>query len=539
MGREGGKRNVYDLLIRGGTVVDGSGDSAVPADVAILDGKIAAVAPRVESGAARVIDAAGRLVTPGFIDIHRHADVRLFSPDFGEAELHQGLTTVVNGNCGLSAVPCPAARRDEIHAFLQPVIGDVNAPAPFETFAEYLALVRQTPLPLNVGMLVGNGTVRAAVRGYAPGVLTPGELAAARGLLEDALANGALGVSMGIVYAPEYCYDADGFAQVLAPVRGAGVPLVTHVRGEGDTFHQSLDEVIDVARRLGAPLHVSHFKCIGRRNWGHGMTRALEILDEARESGLRVDCDVYPYTAGSTQLLQILPPWFLDGGAPAITRRLRDPAKVDELRGIFAEPSGRFENLVNLIGWENIRCTTFTRPENQAYTGMSVAKIAAARGEDPCACACRLLAEEECRISMVDFITSEEDIRAVLRYPYSNVISDAVYPSGGTPHPRLYAAFPKVLIDYVRREPVLTLEQAVHKMTARPASVLGLRGKGLLRKGYDADINVFELGRLAADASYENPSVFASGFDYVFVGGAAAVEHDRITGVRAGRVVTR
>lgn len=140
---------------------------------------------------------------------------------------------------------------------------------------------------------------------------------------------------------------------------------------------------------------------------------------------------------------------------------------------------------------------------------------------------------------MVDFITSEEDIRAVLRYPYSNVISDAVYPSGGTPHPRLYAAFPKVLIDYVRREPVLTLEQAVHKMTARPASVLGLRGKGLLRKGYDADINVFELGRLAADASYENPSVFASGFDYVFVGGAAAVEHDRITGVRAGRVVTR
>lgn len=530
---------MYDLLIRGGTVVDGSGGAAISADVAVLDGKIAAVAPHIEGGAARVIDAAGRLVTPGFIDIHRHADARLFSPGFGEAELRQGLTTIVNGNCGLSAVPCPAARRDEIHAFLQPVIGDVNAPAPFETFAEYLALVRRTPLPLNVGMLVGNGTVRAAVRGYAPGALTPGELAAARGLLEDALAAGALGVSMGIVYAPEYCYDADGFAQVLAPVRGTGVPLVTHVRGEGDTFHQSLGEVIDVARRLDAPLHVSHFKCIGQRNWGHGMARALEILDEARESGLYIDCDVYPYTAGSTQLLQILPPWFLDGGAPAITRRLREPAQVDALREIFAKPSDRFENLVNLVGWENIRCTTFTQPDNQAYTGMSVAAIAAARGEDPCACACRLLAEEECRISMVDFITSEQDVRTVLRYPYSNVISDAVYPSGGTPHPRLYAAFPKVLIDYVRNEPVLTLEQAVHKMTARPASVLGLRGKGLLREGYDADINVFALGRLEADASYENPAVLACGFDYVFVGGTAAVEHDRLTGARAGRVVTR
>ncbi len=530
---------MFDLLIKNGTVVDGSGAPAFPADVAVSGGVISAVAPGISAPAARTVDASGRLVTPGFIDIHRHADLNLFTEGFGAPELRQGLTTIVNGNCGLSAVPCPAARREEILHFLSPVVGDADGAPRFGGFAEYMALAERAPLPLNVGMCVGNGTVRAAVRGYGEGPLSPGELAAARDLLRGALSDGALGVTLGVVYAPEYNYDADGFAEVLSPMREFPVPLAAHVRGEGDLLHESLYEVIGIARRLGTPLHVSHLKCIGRRNWGRGAKRALEILEEARARGLRADCDVYPYTAGSTQLLQILPPHFLEGGAPGVIRRLREPARREELRGIFAGPSDRFENLVYLVGWENIRCTSMRRPENQPFIGKSVAEIARRRGQDPCDCACDLLAAEECDVAMIDFITSEEDVRTILRSPMSSVISDSVYPSRGVPHPRLYGAFPKVLIDYVRESPLLTLEEAVHKMTAKPAGVYRLGSKGLLRAGFDADINVFSLENLKNPASYEHPAQYASGFDYVFVNGRAAVDHDELTRAPAGRLLRR
>ncbi|MEM1484591.1 D-aminoacylase [Oscillospiraceae bacterium PP1C4] len=530
---------MLDFLIQNGTIVDGSGTPAYRGDVAISDGKIAQIAPHIDAPAAQVIDAADRLVTPGFIDIHRHADVNLFTTGFGEPELRQGLTTIVNGNCGLSVVPCPAKYRDEILRFLQPVIGEAEPLKHFETFAEYMDLAEQTPLPLSVGMAIGNGTVRAATKGYAPGKLTRSELQTAQNYLRISLEAGALGVTLGIVYAPENCYDAADFVEVLQPMKEFDVPLVTHIRGEGDLFHESLEEVIGIARRLDVPLHISHFKCIGKRNWGHGVTKALEILDRARDSGMHIDCDVYPYTAGSTQLIQVLPPQYLEGGVPEMVARLRDPVKRRELTQILSEPSAYFENLVSSIGWENILCSTLTLPENQQYIGKSITEIAKMQGKDPYECAYDLLVDEECKISMVDFITSEQDIQTILRYPYSSVISDSVYPTGGVPHPRLYATFPKVLIEYVRESSVLTLEQAIHKMSARPAGVYHLKNKGKLREGFDADVNVFALENLVSTATYAEPRQFPTGFDYVLVNGQLAVDHDRLTHEPCGRLLRR
>ncbi|WP_101909522.1 N-acyl-D-amino-acid deacylase family protein [Marasmitruncus massiliensis] len=529
---------MYDLVIRDGTVIDGSGAPGIRADLAIKNGKIAQISRQISESAQQAIDAGGRYVTPGFIDIHRHADINLFLPSFGEAELRQGLTTIVNGNCGLSVVPCPPAHRAEIFRFLQPVIGEAALPADFSTMGEYLSLAEQMPLPLNVGMDIGNGTVRAAVKGYQTGRLTREELAAARRFLHDSLEAGALGVSLGIVYAPENCYDADGFVEVLRPMKEFGVPLVTHIRGEGDLFHQSLYEVIDIARRLEVPLHVSHLKCIGKRNWGHGVKKALEILAKARASGMDVSYDVYPYTAGSTQLIQILPPDYLEGGVEEMVRRLKDPAKRRELAEILRQPQDYFENLVSSIGWGNIRMSTLTLPENQKYVGKSVSEIAATQGKDPCECVCDMLADEQCKISMVDFITSEDDICTILRDPYSSVISDSVYPTGGVPHPRLYDTFPRILQTYVRERGVLTLEQAIHKMTALPACVYHLK-KGLLQEGADADVNVFALENIQTDATYEDPKRFATGFDYVLVNGEIAVNHDRMTHKPAGKVLRR
>lgn len=530
---------MFDLLIQNGLIADGSGAPAFRGDVAIQNGKIAAVADHIESGAERVFDADGRCVAPGFIDIHRHADIALFRPGFGEAELRQGLTTIVNGNCGLSAVPCPPPYRDEILEFLRPVIGKAGPEQSFSSFPEYMAAADAHPLPLNVGMLVGNGTVRAAVKGYDPSPMTDAELERAKALLRQALDAGALGVSLGLVYAPENCYTFEELTRVLAVAGEYGVPLVTHIRGEGDLFHESLREAAALAESAGAPLHVSHLKCIGKRNWGHGVTGALEILEGARASGTRVDYDAYPYTAGSTQLIQILPPEFLEGGAPEIVRRMRDPDCRKKLAEILPHPQPYFENLVSSIGWENIRCTSMARPQNQGYINRSIAEIAAMRGQDPCECVCDLLAEEDCNIAMVDFITCEDDIRRILRDPYTSVISDSVYPDDGVPHPRLFGAFPRILQKYVREEKTLTLEEAVRKMTSAPAAVYGLPGKGLLRVGGDADVTVFDPETVGTRADYIEPRRYGEGFCLVVVNGEIAVERDRVTGARPGRLLRR
>lgn len=530
---------MLDYLIRGGLIVDGSGAPPFQGDVAVKNGKIAGVSPRVDDPAQQVVDGTGFCVAPGFIDIHRHGDAALFQPGFGEAELRQGLTTIVNGNCGLSAVPCLPPYREKILEFLQPVIGKAGPEWGLSTFPAYMAAVDAHPLPLNVGMLVGDGTVRASVKGYDPSPMMDGELERAKGLLREALEAGALGISLGLVYAPENCYTFEELTRVLTVAGEYGVPLVTHIRGEGDLFHQSLEEVVALAKHAGAPLHISHLKCIGKRNWGRGVTRALEILDEARAAGMRVDCDAYPYTAGSTQLLQILPPEFLEGGTPEIVRRLRDPACRKKLSEILPAPQPYFENLVSSIGWENIRCTAMAQPQNQGYINKSIAEIAAMRGQDPCDCVCDLLAEEDCNIAMVDFITCEEDIRRILRYPYTSVISDSVYPAGGVPHPRLFGTFPRILQKYVREEKALTLEDAVHKMTAGPAAVYGLSGKGLLREGYDADITVFHPETVGTDAGYTRPRQYGHGFRLVLVNGEPAVENDEITGAVPGRLLRR
>ncbi len=529
---------MYDYLIKSGMVIDGSGKNAVKQDVAVLNGKIVKMGENIQGDAKTVIDASDAYVTPGFVDIHRHADIKLLQPDFGEAELRQGLTTIVNGNCGLSAVPCTQPYRKEILSFLSPVIGELDDTHTFETFGQYMDVLSRCELPLNVGMDVGNGTVRACVKGYATGSLDKEELFQAQTLLRESLDAGALGVTLGIVYAPEYNYTLEEFVEVLRPMKDYNVPLVTHIRGEGDTFHKSIQEVIEIARRLEVPLHISHFKCIGNRNWGHGMEKALKLLDEAREHGMDVSCDTYPYTAGSTQLIQILPPEYLEGGAEGIVRRLQDKKMRDELTAILKKPSDHFENLVNMVGFDNIVASTLNSPKNAKYSGLSISEIARIKGMDPYECVYDLFIEENCNISMIDHILSEDDVRMALSYPYCSLISDSIYPAKGLPHPRMYGAFTRMLCKYVRDERLMSIEEAVRKMTSLPAQVYRL-DKGLLAEGKDADINIFKLENLNDPATYDDPKQFSKGFDYVFVGGEVAVHKDTIINKSLGKAVLR
>ena len=530
---------MYDYILKNGLLVIGDGTKPLISDLAFENGKIREISEIIDKPAKNILDVSGKYVTPGFIDIHRHADAKLFSEDFGELEVRQGLTTIINGNCGLSVIPCPAKYREEIHRFLKPVIGSVPKDVIFEDFTSYQKAVMNKALPINVGMLIGNGTIRAAVKGYKTGKLSKEEIAEARAYLESSLKAGALGVSLGIVYAPEYNYSLEDFIEVLWPMRKYSVPLITHIRGEGDTICESLEEVLSIARKLEVPLHISHLKIIGERNWGVKRKKALEMLERARASGIDVTCDLYPYTAGSTQLIQILPPEYLEGGLDRITARLKRREERERLTDILKMPSTHFENLVSSIGWNNIYPTTMQKEQNQIYIGKSIEEIAKLQNKDPYECAYDLLMEEHCVVSMIDYIASEEDIVSIMRAPYSSVISDSIYPEGGLPHPRMYGTFPRILQHYVKEQKVLTIEEAIRKMTSLPASCFKLADKGLLMPNMDADINVFDLEAIDTRTSYLEPTHIATGFSYVFVNGVMTVYNDHFLGSKAGNFITR
>ena len=527
---------MFDTLIRGGTVIDGTGRPGFRADVGITAGKIAALGSLSAAQAGCVIDASGRAVTPGFIDIHRHADAALFRPGFGAAELCQGLTTIVNGNCGLSATPFGPAHGDAIRDYLRPITGALPPELVTETLSGYFASVPN--IPVHVGMLAGAGVLRADAAGYELEHLEDRHYRALHRALEQALADGALGVSLGLGYAPECFYTTAELIRALSPIAGQDIPLTVHMRQEGAGVCDSIEEMLLVARELRVPLHISHLKAMGRDNWGKKIPRALELLHRAKEEGLDVGCDVYPYTAGSTQLLHILPPEFLEGGMDAVVRRLRDPAARRELAQRIETGDG-FDDIARLAGWDGIYLTSLHCPEDHPFLGKSLAQIAALTGQDPLNCCCDLLVREDCQITMIDFMASEADIAAVLQSELSNLISDATYPTEGMPHPRVYGTFPRLIRHFVMEKHVLTLEQAVRKMTALPAMALRLRGKGILAEGMDADICVFDPAEIRENGDYQHPCEMASGLDAVLVAGMPAVIRDTYTGIRAGTVIRR
>ena len=532
---------MFDTLIVNGTVLDGTGSGPFEADIALLDGKVAKIVRRGGGSALpearRRIDAGGCYVTPGFIDAHRHDDAVVFKAGYGEIQIRQGVTACINGNCGLSAAPAPAAFRADIAAYLRPITGsfpDID----FATFAGYIAAVKKQKLPLGFGALVGNGTLRMSVKGFAAGPLDAAERSAVQRSLADALEAGALGVSMGLAYIPEIFYDRASLVELLAPLRGGGRPIVTHIRGEGNMLFSAIEEVIGIAEELSVPLHVSHYKCLGKKNWGALLEKTTARIRQAAADGLTVSMDVYPWTAGSTQLAQLLPPEFLEGGAAKTAARLADPAQRARCRAILSSPdSGAkygFENQLELIGWENVMVSSVVSEKNKPYVGMRIPDIAVSRNVDPFDAAFDILVDENCEVSMVNFIADENDVIAIMNYPESCIISDSIYSDKGNPHPRQHGTFAKLLAEYVRDRKCLTLEQAIHKITGKPAQIFNLAGKGFIKEGYDADIAVFDLAQIENHATYTDPRRLATGFAYVLVGGEIVNDHDTFINAGSG-----
>ena len=484
-------------LIRNGMIVDGTGRAPFAGSVLTRDSKIEAIFPGRDNEQARqaalqdvvVLDAGGGYITPGFVDIHRHGDWQALERADDELLNRQGITTVINGNCGLSAAPQGGSHELEAEHFLHSIIGakpsmetaeaGQEPEDPAASMKQYLAALSRVRRSVHTGMLVGGGTVRASVAGYGEGALTQAEEESIRRKIVQSLEEGALGVSLGLGYAPEYAYDEAGLIRVLEPIRGTGTPIAVHIRTEGDGADHAVAEMIHVAQALDVPLHLSHMKCIGKRNWRVTCQRELELVRQARRDGLDVTMDTYPYITGSTQRVHLIPPRYQKEGTQALLGYLQDPSIRSRITRILQEPSTEYENIVELAGFENIAVTGIKSEAFASCEGKTIADIAWERGQDPYDTLYDVLLAERCECAMLDTYGCEEDLIDFLKDETCSVISDAIYPDGGRRHPRVYDAFPRFLISFVREKPVFRIEEAVRKMTSLPASVYPLNRRVL------------------------------------------------------------
>ncbi|MGI6068933.1 MAG: N-acyl-D-amino-acid deacylase family protein [Blautia sp.] len=531
---------MQSILLKNGIVYDGLGNPGKKEDVLICDGRIAKVGV-LEEGADLTLNVDGRVVCPGFVDIHRHCDAKpLNDPRFGDRELAQGITTTVVGNCGISPTPCPLDDRGarEMYDFDEAVLGPLTLEMP-RTYGGYLEELKEAKLPLNFATMIGTGAVKITVKGFSDTPYTQEELDKARGLIEDAMKRGACGVSLGIMYLPECYSSTEEFAYILELVGRYGRVITAHIRGEGDSMVDSVREMIEIAKKAGCALEISHFKSCGVNNWRKEIKKAIALIEEARAAGQDVTCDFYPYEGGSTALTTMLPPVFVKGDMTKALERLGTPEGVEEFRKCSRIPYEDWDNFCVTLGWDRIIISGISIERFRPMLGMTVTEAAEKFGyPDAEALAADLMHTENGKTAIINMSMCQDDIDLVAKLPYSNIISDAIYADTDTPHPRMYGAFPKVLREYVKERGLYTLEEAICKMTSQPAKRMKLEGRGTLTEGSFGDVLVFDPKHFTDHATFQSPANLATGLDYVFVNGQMAIDHDkRLPGSWYGSVI--
>jgi N-acyl-D-amino-acid deacylase len=488
---------MHDVVIREATLYDGSGAPPVCADVAIDGDRIAAVGA-VPGAARETLDGRALALAPGFIDVHTHDDfAALAHPDMA-FKLVGGVTTCVVGNCGFGAAPHAAA------AVMAKTLHPKIALPEWQGYAGYLRRLESQPPGVNIGLLVGHGTARLAAMGAANRAPTGAEMAAMKDIVAEGLSAGALGLSSGLVYDPGRFAATEELVELCALMRGSGALYATHMRDEGAGLLDSVREAIDIGRRAGVPVQISHHKASGRTAWGR-VHESLKLIEAAQAEGLSVHADQYPYTAGSTILSAV----YRDG----------------KLRGVVGD----------LTGADVVIASTESHPD---WEGRSLEQLGARMGCSAEQAAERVLAADK-GVTVLLHAMSEDDVRTVMRHPSTMIGSDGIPTLEGKPHPRLYGTFARVLGRYAREQKLFSLEQAVYRMTGFAAAKFGLRERGLVRAGAFADLVLFDPDRIIDRGTFEDPKRPPEGISAVFVNGARAVEEGKPTGVRIGRVLRR
>jgi N-acyl-D-amino-acid deacylase len=526
-----------DILIKDGLVIDGSGRAGETGDVLVRDGRIAEIGASLPESAGTVIDAAGLAVTPGFIDIKTHSDFTLPINPKAESKVRQGVTTEIIGHCGFSTAPVLPGKLELIRDYLS-----ASAPwLPFREmrFPEYLDTFPATAV--NAGMLVGHHTLRLNVMGMDARPPSPAELAQMTALLEEGLAAGALGLSTGL-FTPPSSYAGRGEIVALCTVlKRHNAAYFTHLRDEANKVEEAVEEAIDIARTCGVHVEIVHLKCSGMDNWGKA-ARILAMIEAARAEGLAVDCDAYPYAAGSNPLKNLLPQWVQSGGIDAMLARLALPETRARIRTEL-ERDG-LNNWGRIPSWDCVQVSI--SPNLPQHAGETFCALAAARNADPVDVVCDYLIEDGAATRVLITSIAEDDIRDIVRSPTAlvgsdgNCVADYGIVSQGMPHPRFYGTFPRIIGRYVHEERLLPLEAAIRKMTGATASALRLSDRGLLREGWRADIAIFDPADFRDRATYANPHQYPSGDrTTVLVNGEIVVLNASHTGALPGAVLRR
>ncbi|MEB3103150.1 N-acyl-D-amino-acid deacylase family protein [Ferviditalea candida] len=528
---------MFDLVIRNGTIIDGSGKDGFIGDIAVQDESIVGIG-RIEEQGIIEIDGTGMIVCPGFIDAHTHSDLSLLERPECSEKITQGVTTEILGNCGFSVAPIakvPAVQ--SFRSYSGPVLGYPNREWSWESYSDYLSTVAAAKPAVNFASLIGHGTLRAVVMGFDNRKPTEQELERMAALLDESMQQGALGLSTGLVYVPGTYSDEDELIALARVVVSHGGIYATHLRNQADGLVDSVEETIRVGMQSGVAIHISHHKTVGERNQGL-VHQTLSLLDETMEKGIFTSSDMYPYLSGSTTMAALLPAWLLEGGIDRMIERLSDPQIRKRAANDIELGIEGWENRLEVIGFHNVIVNSFQTEANKKFQGLSLKEVAQLRDEAVLECMFNLLIEENGEINVLLKNSTEADLQEVLRHPRTVVGSDGLF-SGDTPHPRLYGTFPRVLHRYAAELNALSLTEAIHKMTGLTSEIFHLGKVGFLRSGFRADIVVFDPQEIKDLATFEHPKVFSSGIKHVVVGGKLALQDGSITGVRNGCALIR
>ena len=527
----------HDVVIRGGTIYDGSGGPPYAGEVAIDGERISYVGkPRGLRGRTE-IDARGKAVAPGFINMLSWSNESLIQDGLGQSELRQGVTLQVMGE-GWSMGPLNERMREL--AVRRQV--DVRYPVEWRTLGEYLSKLEARGIAQNVASFVGATTVREYVLGEKDVQPTPAQLDEMRGLVREAMEEGALGVGSSLIYAPSIYAKTPELVALVTEAGRCGGMYITHMRSEGNRLVESVQETIDIARASGAPAEIYHLKMAGRENWDK-LDRVVAMIEEARRSGVRITADMYTYIGGATGLNAAMPPWVQDGGLEAWIERLKDPAIRARVIAGMRDPHAGWENLLGHAGPDQTLLLSFKNPKLKPLTGRTLASVAKERGVSPEDAAIDLVIEDGSRVGTAYMLMSEDNVRRQVALPWMSFGSDAeaMAPEGvfllSNPHPRAYGNFSRVLARYVRDEGVITLEEAVRRLSALPAQNLSLAERGRLLKGHYADVVVFDPKAIQDHATFEKPHQYSTGVSEVLVNGRLALRSGVPTGAKPGRVL--
>jgi N-acyl-D-amino-acid deacylase len=537
---------LYDIVIKNGKIISGCGNPWYKADIGIIGDTISHIGNISEKDANEIVDAEDLIVCPGFIDAHSHGDLRILGEPTASEKLMQGVTTEINGQCGIGIAPIKNEDKENWRNYIYGIFGEYpEIHFNWNTLEQYLKEVEKKQPSINAGYLVTFGAARLMVMGFDSREPNDDEIKKIVQIIDESMKSGAFGMSLGMIYVPTVFATNRELIETCKIVAENNGVVGIHMRNEGNDLINSVQEVINLTKETGVSFQISHLKAGGKNNWHKSIDKVIKMIELAREEGFDITFDQYPYDSCSTMLRQVLPPWVLDGGNEKMKARISDKdIRVKVNRQINGESpvdgltsKAGWDNYANLGGWDGILITSVKSKNSQKCLGKTIKQLSDEMNKEPIDVVCDLLIKEDGAVGMAVYMMCEDDVKTILKHELGMVGTDGLY--GGKPHPRLYGTFPKILGKYVRQENLISLTTAIRKITSYPAQRYGIRDRGMILQGMKADITIFDENKIIDNSTFNDPFHYPDGIKYVLVNGKIEVKNNKIVNKGNGNVLLK